>query len=274
MTTVVNSFQDILDALEQNPEYRNAMRRLVLDEEFLRLPAVVRELQETVADLARTVREYMAATNARLDRLEAGQQELLAGQRELRAGQEELRAGQDELRAGYRELRGGQEVLQAGQDELRANQARMQGQLNNLIGTDYERRVARIIRRYAIRRLNLYNATVLYSVTMPDNNAIQQLLDDAVSSGLITNEMGDDMAETDLVLSGNFRAADGEFGYVLAEVSITVFEPDVDRAQTRAAILAQASQLPVTAVVVGETIHESTGEYAVRNGVTVVRIAQ
>ena len=288
MTTVVNSFQDILDALEQNPEYRNAMRRLVLDEEFLRLPAIVRELQETVADLARTVREYMAVTNARLDRLEAGQQELLAGQRELRAGyqelrggqevlqagQDELQAGQDELRAGYRELRGGQEELQAGQDELRANQARMQGQLNNLIGTDYERRVARIIRRYAIRRLNLYNATVLYSVTMPDNNAIQQLLDDAVGSGLITNEMGDDMAETDLVLSGNFRAADGEFGYVLVEVSITVFEPDVDRAQTRAAILAQASQLPVTAVVVGETIHESTGEYAVRNRVTVVRITQ
>ena len=158
--------------------------------------------------------------------------------------------------------------------ELKAGYARMEGQLNRLISSNYECRVARIIRCYARRRLNLYNAAVIYSITAPNNYTVLELLDDAVGSGLITDEMGDDMAETDLVLSGNFRAADGEFGYVLAEVSITVFEPDVDRAQTRAAILAQASQLPVTAVVVGETIHESTGEYAVRNGVTVVRIAQ
>ena len=350
-TTAINSFQDILDALEQNPEYRDAMRRLILDDEFLQLPAIVRELQETVADLARTVREYMAATNARLDRLEAGQARLEAGQEELRAGHDELRAGQkelragqsrleaghDELRAGQDELRAGQEELRAGHDELRAGQNeirerqdrmegdiaelktgqarmqddiaelqagqarmqgditelqagqtlmqediaelkagqnRMQGQLNNLSGTDYERRVARFLRRYAIRRLNLYNAALLYSVTLPDNNTIPEMLDAAVAAGVITNDVADELAEVDLVVSGNFGAADGELVYVAAEVSITVFEDDVDRAKERAAILAQISGMPVKAAVVGDTVFDYIGEYAARNGVAAVRISQ
>ena len=301
-TTAINSFQDILDALEQNPEYRDAMRRLILDEEFLQLPAIVRELQETVADLARTVREYMAATNARLDRLEAGQEELRVGQDELRAGQNEIRERQDrmegdiadlkagqarmegdiaELQAGQARMQGDITELQAGQTlmqgdiaELKAGQNRMQGQLNNLSGTDYERRVARFLRRYAIRRLNLYNAALLYSVTLPDNNTIPEMLDAAVANGVITNDVADELAEVDLVVSGNFGAADGELVYVAAEVSITVFEGDVDRAKERAAILAQISGMPVKAAVVGETVFEYIGEYAARNGVTAVRISQ
>lgn len=301
-TTAINSFQDILDALEQNPEYRDAMRRLILDEEFLQLPAIVRELQETVADLARTVREYMAATNARLDRLEAGQEELRVGQDELRAGQKEIRERQDrmegdiadlkagqarmqgdiaELQAGQARMQGDITELQAGQTlmqediaELKAGQNRMQGQLNNLSGTDYERRVARFLRRYAIRRLNLYNAALLYSVTLPDNNTIPEMLDAAAASGVITNDVADELAEVDLVVSGNFGAADGELVYVAAEVSITVFEDDVDRAKERAAILAQISGMPVKAAVVGETVFEYIGEYAASNGVMTVRISQ
>ena len=308
-TTAINSFQDILDALEQNPEYRDAMRRLILDEEFLQLPAIVRELQETVADLAWTVREYMAATNARLDRLEAGQDELRAGQDELRAGQDELRAGQNEIRerqdrmevdiadlkAGQAQMQGDIAELQAGQArmqgditelqagqalmqkdiaELKVGQNRMQGQLNNLSGTDYERRVARFLRRYAIRRLNLYNAALLYSVTLPDNNTIPEMLDAAVANGVITNDVADELAEVDLVVSGNLGAADGELVYVAAEVSITVFEDDVDRAKERAAILAQVSGMPVKSAFVVDTVFDYIGEYAARNGVAAVRISQ
>lgn len=310
MTTVaINSFQDILDALEQNPEYRDSLRRLILDEEFLQLPAIVRELQETVADLARTVREYMAATNARLDRLEVGQEELRAGQARLEAGQEELRAGQDELRgnqtrmegdivdlkagqarmqgdiaelqAGQIRMQGDIEELQAGQtqmqkdiDALKDGQNRMQGQLNNLSGTDYERRVARFLRRYAIRRLNLYNAALLYSVTMPDNHTVPEMLDAAVANGVISNDRADELADVDLIVSGNFEAADGELVYVAAEVSITVFEDDVDRAKERAGIMEQICGIPVKAAVVGDTIFEDVREYADRNGVAAVRISQ
>ena len=58
MTTPLNSFQDILDALESNPTLKDQLRRQVLTEELLQLPAQflvlqgdVKELQGDVAEL-------------------------------------------------------------------------------------------------------------------------------------------------------------------------------------------------------------------------------
>ncbi len=39
MTTPVNSFQDILRALEQNPELKNQLRTNIPTEDLLQLPA-------------------------------------------------------------------------------------------------------------------------------------------------------------------------------------------------------------------------------------------
>ncbi len=68
--TPIATFEDILAAMENNPSLQAAMRQHVLDQEFLQLPAIVRELQQTVAELAQLVRDYIATTNARLERLE------------------------------------------------------------------------------------------------------------------------------------------------------------------------------------------------------------
>ena len=74
--TPIETFEDILAAMENNPELQAAMRQHVLGQEFLQLPAIVRELQQTVAELAQLVRDYIASTNERLDRLEANQARL------------------------------------------------------------------------------------------------------------------------------------------------------------------------------------------------------
>lgn len=55
MTTPINTFQDILDAMERNPELRDALRRHILTDDLLELPAQVKALTETVAALAETV---------------------------------------------------------------------------------------------------------------------------------------------------------------------------------------------------------------------------
>ena len=73
MTTPVNSFQDILDAMERDPILRDVLRRHIITEEFLTLPAQV------VALVTET--------------------------RDLRAGQEQLRGDVQELREGQQELR-------------------------------------------------------------------------------------------------------------------------------------------------------------------------
>ena len=51
MTTRVASFQDILDALEHNPELRNQLRVHILTEELLRLPAQFLLLRTDVDEL-------------------------------------------------------------------------------------------------------------------------------------------------------------------------------------------------------------------------------
>lgn len=55
MTTPINAFQDILDAMERNPKLRDALRRHILTDDLLELPAQVKALTETVAALAETV---------------------------------------------------------------------------------------------------------------------------------------------------------------------------------------------------------------------------
>ena len=82
------------------------MRRYILDEEFRRVPADARELRESIASLAQTVREYVAATDARLGRLEEGPAELKAGVTELKADGTELKAGQIRLKEGQTRLEG------------------------------------------------------------------------------------------------------------------------------------------------------------------------
>ena len=254
-TTPIQTFKDILDAMERDPQLQEALRQYVLDEEIRRLPAAFQELRETVAELARTLQEFMASTNARLERLEAGQDELKAGQDELKAGQERLEAGQDELNTKY--------------DELKDGQNRMQGQLNRVTGTDYERRVVRRLRRSARWRFGLERAAVVHSVTLSNIDDLLTLLDEAYQAGTISEAETDDAERVDIVISGE---AAGRMAYVVTEVSVNIDRHDVERAARRAAVIARAADCPATAAVAGESITDEVRAHADARNVAVVVI--
>ena len=295
--TPIYSFQDILRILEQNPELREAMRRYILDEELRQLPAAVRELRETVANLAQVVHDYMLATNARLDRLEAGQEELKAGQARMEARQEQMEARQDRMEARQDRMEARQDRMEANQEEMKANQEemkasqkemkdafarmerrqdRMEGHLNNLRGTEYERRAARRARRAAARWLNLFHATVVQAITVPDNNIIPNLMDDAVAANRVTLEQADDLELADLILSGSLTDAGDEPAYAVVEVSLAIDENDINRARERAGALARASAAPVAVrpAVIGTAIPDDARLYADRNSVAVIIIPE
>ena len=63
MTTPVNSFQDILDALEQNPELKSQLRTHILTEELLQLPAQFLLLREDIDELKTGQRELQTRMN-------------------------------------------------------------------------------------------------------------------------------------------------------------------------------------------------------------------
>ena len=266
MTTPISTFQDILDAMERNPHLREEMRRHVLGEELLRLPAVVAELSQMVRTLADTVDRYISATNERLARLEAGQEE-------LRAGLTRLEAGHAKLEAGHAKLEAGQEELRAGLTRLEARQDSMDGKLNNLIGNDYERRAARNASRYLSRYANIRNARLLQAVTLPDHNHVPDLLTRALESGAITHPQADELDRSDLILLGD-TADDSEPTYAVVEVPVTIDDHDVDRAKERADIMRAASGISSSAIVIGVGISEANRERAGYSGVTVIIMSE
>jgi hypothetical protein len=91
----LGDFQDLLRLLEDHPDWREALRVLLLPQELLTLPIVVRGLAETVAQLT-----------ARLDQLTATVARLAEGQERLSEGQERLSEGQQRLEVQMGEMRG------------------------------------------------------------------------------------------------------------------------------------------------------------------------
>ena len=261
--TPIYTFADILAAMEHNPELRAAMRQHILDLEFQQLPAEMQELRQIVAELRQTLRDFIAAANARFDRLEAGQAELRSGQEEHAARLERLEAGQEELRSDVAALKAGQEEHTARLDRLESGQRSMQGTLARLDGRDYERRVTRLAMSLAAHYLGAPDPQIVWSETHQYNDELSRLLRAAAKAGRITVDEAMMVENADLVLS------DGAGGYCLAEVSITLDDSDITRARRRADLLAQAVNAPAQAFVIGTQILDTSRDAAAAHQVAV-----
>ncbi|GBC81869.1 Chromosome partition protein Smc [bacterium HR10] len=98
MAFTVHDFSDLVRLLAQHPEWQAELRRLILTEDLLRLPAIVQELAEAQRRTEEQVRELTAA----VARLEAVVEELVQAQRraEERVEQLEDRVGRLETVVG------------------------------------------------------------------------------------------------------------------------------------------------------------------------------
>ncbi|HVC31622.1 MAG TPA: hypothetical protein VND24_10580 [Steroidobacteraceae bacterium] len=88
MPFTIDDFQDLLRLLGQHPEWRDELRRQLLTEELLELPALVRQLAEHLAALdarLETLAARMDALAARMDAL-AARMDALAAQMSALAG--------------------------------------------------------------------------------------------------------------------------------------------------------------------------------------------
>ena len=262
----------------------------------MELASTLQNLAEQISGYALASSRVITTTVERQDRIEADVAELKAGQAqlaasvqellesqsrtetniaELRAGQDRMDSRQDRMETNIAELKAGQDRMDSRQDrmegditELKAGQTRMEGQLNNLTGTDYERKVAKRAPRAARRYLGLRQASVVYGITVPDDNRIADLLHRATEAGTITDEQAEELERADLILSGVF--SDDELSYAVAEVSVTIDEHDVDRARSRARILQDASRALAKAAVIGTAISEANRQRAEQDNVAVV----
>ena len=141
MTTTITDIADLARILNEQPEWRDAVRSILLSQALIDLPQQIAEstqaanrrldaLETGPSRLETALAAFMEATNRRLDALEAGQVELQAGQVELQAGQARLEtalaAFMEATNRRLDALEVGQVELQAGQVELQAGQTRLE----------------------------------------------------------------------------------------------------------------------------------------------------
>ena len=92
--TTFNSPEDILKALDENPQWRAAVRDRILGEELLQLPARFEAFRQDMTAFAKS-------TDERLGRLEEGQQEIRADMSILKEGQQDIRADMSILKGHH-----------------------------------------------------------------------------------------------------------------------------------------------------------------------------
>ena len=143
MATPIESFEDILEALERNPALRDALRRQILTEELLQMPAQVNALTEAV-------------------------QVLVESQRRFEQGQEEIKSTVGRL--------------EGGQEEIKETLASLGGNVSQLMGTNYEDHATKVARRYLFTQLGITGAQVFSSTrnAEPLNALADQALEEEV----------------------------------------------------------------------------------------------
>ena len=216
--TPIATFEDILTAMENNPRLQAAMRQHVLDQEFLQLPAIVRELQQTVAELAQLVRDYIATTNARLDRLEQDVKE-----------------------------------LKADVATLKTDVSTLITDVGALQGSDLENRARRNILNIAMNELRLARGRILLSAGGDTEPGFLETINTAEEAGLITEAQADHILVADIIIRAR-RIDDKRYVHAVFEVSRTIRQDDIARAHHRAATVEAAAGEPAIAAVVGEFI--------------------
>ncbi len=294
----INDFNDILLAMEQNPDLLQAMRDHVLGEELQQLPAVVhqqgellvqvrdrlmelatalRDTTEQIAGYALVSSRVITTTVERQNRIEADIAELKASQERLEANVQEMREVQARMETDIAELKTGVAELKTDVADLKTEQTttnrrlnRIEGQLGNLNGwrleSDVHKNISSIVHRY----LTLQGTYVLKSGILPQANELDNILRQSRADGRITRDQVQEVLDADIVVTA--EDDDDRKHVIVAEVAYTLDDSDITRAAQRARIMADAMAIPGIAVAIAPRIAPQQRELATSEGVAIVQI--
>ena len=99
--TTINSQEDFLRALRENPEWKDAVRALILGEELLQLPTRFNAFVDEQRQVNKRVESDISDLKAGQARLEAGQTRLEAGQARLEARMDRQEYDSSTLKGWY-----------------------------------------------------------------------------------------------------------------------------------------------------------------------------
>ena len=252
----VEEFQDLIRLLQERPEWRADLRRLVLTDELLALPELVRELVQA-----------QQRTEGRVGRLEETQQRTEARVGQLAESVESLRA---ETERRFQELATAQLTLTRRIDDLREAVQTLADRTYTLTTDVGELKGSDLERRYRERPFAYFQRLIRQAHTL-SGDELNAMLDRAVTAGQLTEEDVDEIVWADAIVRGR-RREDGQEVFLVVEASWGVGPYDVQRADKRAKLLAKAgvTTLPVVAGMWvtpdGEVAAQATRVWRVTNG--------
>ena len=222
----INTIQDLLNLLDENPEWVDALRARLLTQELLELPERLALFAETtnkrLDKLEITLQQFIEATNKRFDTLESTVERFMeATNRRF----EENAAQHAQFDADIKAIRRDLGVLRGGHARSTAL-----------------RKSAGIARGMGLRRTRNLSMDDLYDIIdSADTSDIQ--------ASILTS-----FANADLVMEAT--DSEGESCYVAVEISYTVQYRDVSRASRNSHFLTRFTGRPAFAAVSGERVDD------------------
>jgi hypothetical protein len=236
----VEEFRDLIRLLAERPEWRAELRQLVLTDELLTLPELVRALAEGQRQLV----EAQTRTEERLQRLETAVVGLVEAQTRT---EERLQR----LETAVTALAEAQGLLERRVTDLTAALHTLSDHVGTLTVDVGELKGDSLERRYR-ERAPAYFARLVRRTRLVSGEELAGLLEGAVTQQLLSEEEAEQVGLADLILHGRRRADDRDV-YLVVEVSWGVGPHDVERAAARAALLDKAG-LPAMPVVAGKSV--------------------
>jgi DNA repair exonuclease SbcCD ATPase subunit len=280
----VRDFHDLVRLLEAHPEWRAELRRLVLSEELLRLPELVRELVEAQSRTQQQLEELSRRVNGLadwVDRLAAQIEALTAAQARAEERLSRLEERVDRLeeavarlteaqaRAEERLTRLEEAVARLTEAQARAEERltrleervdRLEIRVGRLEGRDLER-------YYRERAPAIFGQAGFSRVRVIPIEELASRLDDLEEQGLISPEERLRLLRTDLVVRARSQ---GREVWLAVEVSTTVDSQDVERAVKSAELLGRIFSVEVRPVVAGHRLLPEAEELGQPNNVLVI----
>ena len=239
--TSINDIADLVQILQNNPGWRDTVRSLIVGEELGKLPEHMAIFVKTTNENFTLVHQQFEKVDQRLEGLE---QDVSTLKGDVSTIKEDVGTIKEDLGA----LKGDVGTIKEDLGALNKTVGTMGGNVRRLIGSDYESHVSTYVHRFLSRERGI-EATVFSDER--NKSDLTKLLDRAEKDKTILKDETDEVDKADLILT----LQDSE-DYILAEISVTIGQKDIDRAAERAAFLAMATSRTVTPYVIGATEEE------------------
>ena len=251
---VINTTSDLLKALRENPEWKDAVRAEILGERLQTLPELVSENTRQIASIGDKLdraSNLLAALTERLDRVDA---QIAALTERLDRVDAQIAALTERLERVDAQIAALTERLERVENRLERVENRLERVENRL--ERVENRLERVENRLGKMDGRHLESDILANprsyIRRKDLSAVRSLSYDEryeLSSQLEENEE-EELDLLDAILEG--ETPTGEHVYIAVEASVTIEAYDLERAKRRAYFLAKATKTPVLPLVVGD----------------------